>query len=84
LPPSDARRTRPWLIAFSRSSQNPAISTRSLIAPVGNRAAVTWLIKRVLIDKWDSDRALEEATQLGSISPVMKTFALDNIQAHKK
>ena len=50
----------------------------------GNRAAAMWLIKRVLIDKWDNDRALDEAGQLGSISPVMKTFALDYIQAHKK
>ena len=50
----------------------------------GNRAAAMWLIKRVLIDKWDNDRALEEAGQLGSMSPVMKTFALDYIQAHKK
>jgi len=50
----------------------------------GNRAAAMWLIKRVLIDKWDNDRAFEEASQLGSISPVMKTFALDYIQAHKK
>ena len=50
----------------------------------GNRAAAMWLIKRVLVDKWDNDRALEEASQLGSISPVMKTFALDYIQAHKK
>ena len=43
-----------------------------------------WMIKRVLIDKWDNDRAWEEASQLGSISPVMKTFALDYIQTHKK
>jgi uncharacterized protein (TIGR01244 family) len=50
----------------------------------GNRAAAMWLIKRVLIDKWDNDRALEEASQLGAMSPVMKTFALDYIQAHKK
>jgi uncharacterized protein (TIGR01244 family) len=50
----------------------------------GNRAAAMWLIKRVLIDKWDNDRALEEAGQLGSISPVMKNFALDYIQARKK
>ena len=50
----------------------------------GNRAAAMWLIKRVLIDKWDNDRALEEAGQLGAISPVMKAFALDYIQAHKK
>ena len=50
----------------------------------GNRAAAMWLIKRVLIDKWDNDRALEEAGQLGSMSPVMKTFALDYIESHKK
>jgi uncharacterized protein (TIGR01244 family) len=50
----------------------------------GNRAAAMWMIKRVLIDKWDNDRALEEAGQLGSISPVMKMFALDYIAAHKK
>ena len=50
----------------------------------GNRAAAMWLIKRVLIDKWDNDRALEEATQLGLTSQGLKTFALDYIQAHKK
>jgi len=50
----------------------------------GNRAAALWLIKRVLIDKWDNDRAVEEATQLGLTSPVLKSFALDYIQAHKK
>jgi uncharacterized protein (TIGR01244 family) len=50
----------------------------------GNRAAAMWLIKRVLVDKWDNDRAMEEAGQLGLSSPVLKTFALDYIQAHKK
>jgi uncharacterized protein (TIGR01244 family) len=50
----------------------------------GNRAAAMWLIKRVLIDKWDNDRALEEAAQLGLTSSALKTFALDYIQAHKK
>jgi DNA polymerase sigma len=43
-----------------------------------------WLIKRVLIDKWDNDRALEEATQLGLTSSALKTFALDYIQTHKR
>ena len=50
----------------------------------GNRAAALWLIKRVLIDRWDNDRAIEEATQLGLTSSALKTFALDYIQAHKK
>jgi uncharacterized protein (TIGR01244 family) len=50
----------------------------------GNRAAAMWMIKRALVDKWDNDRAFEEANQLGTISPAMKTFALDYIQSHKK
>lgn len=84
-------------LPLSGSAPDPAVADRFLkvIAEPGNqpafihcasgnRAAAMWLIKRVLIDKWDNDRALEEAMQLGSISPVMKTFALDYIQAHKK
>jgi uncharacterized protein (TIGR01244 family) len=50
----------------------------------GNRAAAMWFIKRVVIDKWDNDRALAEASELGAISAPMKTFALDYIQSHKK
>ena len=50
----------------------------------GNRAAAMWMVKRVLIDKWDNERAAEEATQLGLTNPALKTFALDYIQAHKK
>ncbi len=50
----------------------------------GNRAAALWMIKRVLIDKWDNNRASEEASQLGLTSSALKTFAFDYIQAHKK
>jgi uncharacterized protein (TIGR01244 family) len=49
----------------------------------GNRAAALWLIKRVLVDKWDIDRATTEADALGKINPALKTFALDYIQKHK-
>jgi uncharacterized protein (TIGR01244 family) len=50
----------------------------------GNRAAAMWLIKRVMIDKWDTDKASDEAAQLGLTSPILKKFALDYVQAHKK
>ena len=50
----------------------------------GGRAATMWLIKRVLIDKWELDRATDEAAQLGLASPGLKKFALDYIEAHKK
>ena len=84
-------------LPFNGSMPDPAVADRFLKTITepgnqpafihcasGNRAAAMWLIKRVLIDKWDNDRALEEATQLGLTSPALKTFALDYIQAHKK
>lgn len=69
---------------FLKTITEPGTQPAFIHCASGNRAAAMWLIKRVLIDKWDNDRALEEAAQLGSMSPVMKTFALDYIQAHKK
>jgi uncharacterized protein (TIGR01244 family) len=49
----------------------------------GNRAAGFWMIKRALIDKWDVDKAQQEAEALGLSSAPMKQFALDYINAHK-
>lgn len=69
---------------FIKTITEPGNEPAFIHCASGNRAAAMWLIKRVLIDKWDNDRALEEATQLGLTSPGLKTFALDYIQAHKK
>jgi len=69
---------------FLKVIAEPGIQPAFIHCASGNRAAAMWLIKRVLIDKWDNDRAIEEATQLGMTSPALKTFALDYIQAHKK
>ena len=41
------------------------------------------MIKRVLVDKWDIDKAQKEAEALGLSSTPMKQFALDYINAHK-
>lgn len=43
-----------------------------------------WLIKRVLVDNWDVNRAVEEATALGLTSEPMKRFVLEQIAARKK
>lgn len=43
-----------------------------------------WLIKRVLVDRWELNRAVEEATALGLTNPSVKTFMLDQIQARRK
>jgi uncharacterized protein (TIGR01244 family) len=50
----------------------------------GNRAATMWLIKRLVIDRWDVERATTEATALGQTSPALRQFALDYAQSHKR
>lgn len=50
----------------------------------GNRAASMWFVKRVLVDKWTTDRALAEATDLGFTSQPLKNFMTDYIKAHQK
>jgi uncharacterized protein (TIGR01244 family) len=50
----------------------------------GNRAAAMWMIKRMVVDKWEADRASEEAAQLGLTNPALKNFALDYAKTHKK
>ena len=84
-------------LPFSTAMPDPTVADRFLqtLATPGNqpafihcsgggRAATMWFIKRVLVDKWDTDRAMEEATQLGMNGQALKTFALDYIQSHKK
>ena len=50
----------------------------------GNRAAAMWMIKRIVVDHWDTDRADKEATALGVTSPVLKKFAIDYAESHKR
>jgi uncharacterized protein (TIGR01244 family) len=50
----------------------------------GNRAAAMWFVKRVLVDKWDVDRAGAEAASLGLGNQALKTFMLNYIESHKK
>jgi uncharacterized protein (TIGR01244 family) len=69
---------------FIKTVTEPGNQPAFIHCASGNRAAALWMIKRALIDKWDNDRAAEEASQLGLTSSALKTFALDYIQSHKK
>jgi uncharacterized protein (TIGR01244 family) len=69
---------------FLKAITTPGNQPAFIHCASGNRAAAMWFIKRVIVDKWDNDRALAEASELGAISAPMKTFALDYIQSHKK
>lgn len=50
----------------------------------GGRAAAMWFIKRLVVDRWDVERAEKEAAALGMTSPSLKQFALDYAQTHKR
>ena len=69
-----------FLEAIMAAGNQPAL----IHCASGNRASALWFIKRVIVDKWDTDRAMAEATELGAMSQMMKTFALDYVQTHKK
>lgn len=43
----------------------------------GNRAATMWLIKRLVVDGWDVDRAVKEAAALGQTSEPLRTWAIE-------
>src|SRR6476469_3386446 len=50
----------------------------------GNRVSAMWMIKRMVVDHWDADKAYAEAHELGRTSPALKQFAIDYAQTHKR
>jgi hypothetical protein len=43
-----------------------------------------WLMKRAIVDGWDTDKALEEATALGLANETLKKFFLEQIQQRRR
>jgi protein tyrosine phosphatase (PTP) superfamily phosphohydrolase (DUF442 family) len=75
---------------MNRNTPDPAVADQFLKAiadpagqPVfvhcgsGNRAAALWMIKRMVIDKWDAEKAGKEAAALGLTNAQLKQFAID-------
>ena len=50
----------------------------------GNRAAAMWFVKRSLVDKWDTNRAMAEATELGFTAQPLKNFMMEYVKTHAK
>ena len=84
-------------IPFNNASPDPAVVDRFLQTITqkgnqpafihcasGNRAAAMWFVKRVLVDKWDIERAGTEAAGLGLSNAGLKTFMMSYIDSHKK
>ena len=71
-----------YSIPFSGQSPDPAVADKfleTLTTPgnepayihcaAGNRAAAMWMIKRLAVDHWDTDRAFHEATRARTDEP---------------
>jgi hypothetical protein len=43
-----------------------------------------WLMKRAIVDGWDTDKALAEATELGLTDESLKQFFIAEIQRRKR
>ena len=84
-------------IPFSGQSPDPKVADQFLATvtdkknepayihcAAGNRAGAMWMIKRLVVDHWDTDKAYTEATALGLTSPALKQFAIDYAQTHKR
>lgn len=83
-------------LPFNGAMPDPAVADKFIIAVTdkknqpafvhcasANRAAAMWMIKRMVVDKWDADRAGTEAAALGLTNSALKTFALNYAAAHK-
>jgi uncharacterized protein (TIGR01244 family) len=69
---------------FLAAVTDPANQPAFIHCTLGIRASGLWAVKRVLVDKWDVDRAMTEAEALSTTSPMMKKFVLAYLQDHQK
>jgi uncharacterized protein (TIGR01244 family) len=84
-------------IPFNGQSPDPAVADKfveTITTPgnepayihcaAGNRAAAMWMIKRLVVDRWDADKAAQEAQALGMTSATLKQFAVDYAKSHTR
>jgi protein tyrosine phosphatase (PTP) superfamily phosphohydrolase (DUF442 family) len=62
---------------FLKAITSPGAEPAFIHCAGGNRAATMWLIKRLAVDRWDSERAIAEAEDLGQTSLPLRQFAID-------
>jgi len=69
-----------FIAAITKPENSPAF----VHCASANRAAAMWMIKRMVIDKWDAGRAGEEAAQLGLTNAKLREFAVQYADSHKQ
>jgi protein tyrosine phosphatase (PTP) superfamily phosphohydrolase (DUF442 family) len=48
-----------------------------------NRVAAVWLAKRLIVDKWQQEKAIEEAKAIGLTSAALRAFILEYVRSRR-
>jgi uncharacterized protein (TIGR01244 family) len=48
-----------------------------------NRVAAVWLAKRLIVDKWEQEKAIEEAKAIGLTSAALRAFILEYVRSRR-
>ena len=67
---------------FLAALSSPKVFPVFIHCGTGNRVAAFWMVRRVVVDKWDLEDAEREAKLVGLKTETMKQFALNYIKAH--
>jgi uncharacterized protein (TIGR01244 family) len=84
VPVDPARPDEGAVKAFLAAVSDPANQPMYIHCGSANRVGAMWLIKRVVLDGWDVDRATAEATAIGLTSAPLKQFAIEYATSHQK
>jgi len=69
---------------FIQAVTNPANDPAYIHCSGGNRAAAMWMAKRMVVDKWDADKATAEAEGLGMTSRTLRDFMVTYAELHRR
>ena len=82
--PFNASSPDPMLVdKFIAAVTDPKNQPAFIHCASANRAAALWMVKRMVVDKWDAERAAAEAGALGMTSAALKTYAIEQAQARR-
>ena len=70
--------------AFVAAITTPGAEPAFIHCSGGNRAATMWMIKRMVVDGWDAERATKAAISLGRTSVPLRQWALEYARQHRR
>lgn len=76
----DAASAQAFIAAVTDPSNQPVF----VHCATANRVAAMWLVKRIVVDGWEVERARAEAKQIGLTNAELERFALDYAATHKR